>query len=71
MEDLYGEIVMLVRKTFEGKIHHEYLPVMVAVAVLVDDTDNGTLYKSGRIYSFGHGDDGLPIVNLGAWDRSP
>jgi hypothetical protein len=57
-----GELVLLVRRRFDGTIERDWMPSILAVAECGYHSDNGSLYEAAWIVA----DD----VDMGMWDRS-
>lgn len=57
-----GDLVLLVRTLWDGRIVRAWMPAMLAVAEVGYHCDNGDVYLSARIVA----DD----VDMGLWDRS-
>lgn len=62
---LFGPIVILIRVTFDGETHREFLDAPVAICKLLDDPDNGDVYCKGWINW------NLEKTNARSWDMSP
>jgi hypothetical protein len=57
-----GELVLLVRRRFDGIIERAWMPPILAVAEIGYQELNGIVYEAAWIVA----DD----VDMGAWDRS-
>jgi hypothetical protein len=56
------DTVLLVRVTHDGETSCQWMPAMLAVALLGDDPENGEMWAEGWINADG--------CDMGAWDRS-
>ena len=65
IEEILGppvEVVRVAKK--DDRIEREIMPALCAVEAVLDDPDNGEVWKSAHIYTY-------DLVDLGLWDRSP
>ncbi len=49
VQTFYGPDVTLVRTDMQGNKHYDTMPAAFAVAVLLEDPENGVKYRSGII----------------------
>lgn len=61
----FGPVVILIRETFDGEIHREFLNAYTAVCELLNSSENGEVYYKGWINW------NLENINSRAWDMSP
>ena len=61
---LFGPVVLLVRETFDGEIHREFLNAYIAVCELLNSPENGDIYYRGWINW------SLEKINSRDWDMS-